>query len=399
MPSQFSRTTRSLANDTSRFSLVVWAFAAILLGGWMTWFFFGAVNVYEVSKRARIEVRQAAHSLEASLPGRIVSTSLIIGQEVKLGDVLVELDATAERLRLQEEEARLKAIPPRIASLNKEILLREQGGTRDLQSAAAATETARFRSAEMIAATEFAKDNARRLKEESSFGGVPQIEALRALNESQKLEATRDALNSEVRRLESDAQARSSQNLAQVQSLRGALAALEGDMATIVATVARLKLDIERHMVRAPVSGRIGEAAALRTGANITQGQKLAMIVPQGELMIVADFNPAAVLGRIKPGQRATLRLDGFPWAQFGSVDAIVSRVASEIRDGQARVEFATVPVSSQKNLLQHGLPGTIEVTVDRMTPAVMILRAAGQMLSATAQQPAQFLPPTERLP
>jgi membrane fusion protein (multidrug efflux system) len=398
LASPFSRTTRSLAKDTSRFSLVVWLIAALLLGSWMAWFLFGTVNVYEVSKRARIEVRQAAHSIEASLPGRIVSTSLSIGQEVRLGDVLVELDATAERLRLLEEEARLKAISPRMESLRKEIALREQVSARDQQAAVSATEAARFRGAEMLAAAEFAKDNARRLKEESSFGGVAQVEALRALNESQKLEAARDALNSEVRRLESDAQTRISQNLAQVQNLHGALAALEGDMATIGATVARLKLDIDRHLVRAPISGRIGEAPPLRTGANIAQGQKLAMIVPQGDLMIVADFNPAAVLGRIKAGQHATLRLDGFPWAQYGGVDARVSRVASEVRDGQARVEFAVIPASSPKGLLQHGLPGTIEVSVDSVTPAVMILRAAGQMLSATAQQPAQS-PPVERLP
>ena len=138
MASPFSRTTRSLAKDTSRFSLVVWLIAAFLLGSWMAWFLFGTVNVYEVSKRARIEVRQAAHSIEASLPGRIVSTSLIIGQEVRLGDVLVELDATAERLRLLEEEARLKAISPRMESLRKEIALREQVSARDQQAAVSA---------------------------------------------------------------------------------------------------------------------------------------------------------------------------------------------------------------------------------------------------------------------
>jgi len=32
---------------------------------------------------------------------------------------------------------------------------------------------------------------------------------------------------------------------------------------------------------------------------------------------------------------------------------------------------------------LQHGLPGSAEVEVERLTPAKIVLRAAGQMLTA----------------
>jgi membrane fusion protein (multidrug efflux system) len=397
LPSQFSRTTRSLSNDTAKYAVVAWLMAATVLAAWMGWFLFGSVNVYEISKKARLEVQQAAHSVEASLQGRIIATKLAIGLEVNAGDVLVELDAGSEKLRLQEEQARLQAIPPRIDSLRREIAFREQSGVEDRKAAAAGIEAARFRGKEAQAGVEFARDNARRLKDESTFGSVAQIEALRALSESQKLTASSEALASEVRRVESDAQNRAHQSQAQIQGLKSTLATLEGDMGTIQATIARLKLDIEKHLVRAPVSGRIGDAAPLRVGANVTQAQKLAIVVPRGALMIVADFPPAAVVGRIKPGQAARMRLDGFPWAQYGSIDARVSRVGSEIRDGQVRVEFAVASTSSSGMAMQHGLPGSIEVQVDRASPAVMILRAAGQMLS-TAPQPQLAAPPLERL-
>ena len=387
MPSQFSRTTRSLANDTAKYALVTWWLAALLLTGWLSWFFFGTVKVYEISRKARLEVKQAAHSLEAAVQGRIVLTSLVIGQQVRAGEVLVELDAGTERLRLLEEQARLKAMPPRIDSLRKEIALREQSLLEDQHSALAATDAARSRGREALAGAEFAQDNARRLKEESSFGGVAQVDALRALSESQKLAASSDAMAADIRRLESDARTRSHQNLAQIQSLKSSLVTLEGEMATIQASVARLTLDIEKHFVRAPVSGRIGDAPPLRVGANVNQSQKLATVVPEGDLMVVAEFAPAAVLGRIQSGQSARLRLDGFPWAQYGSIDATVSRVGSEIRDGQVRVEFAVLPSGAPRQLMQHGLPGSIEVTVDHAAPAVMVLRAAGQMMS-TAPQP-----------
>ena len=398
MPSQFSRTTRSLANDTARYALVTWLVAAALLIGWSSWFFFGSVNVYEVSRKARLEVQQAAHSVEAATQGRIVATTLVIGQLVQAGDVLVELDAGTERLRLQEEQARLKSIPPRIESLRREMTLREQGLLEDQRSALAATDVARSRSREALAGADFARDNARRLKEESSFGGAAQVDALRALSESQKMAASSDALTADIRRLESDAQTRAHQAQAQIQSLKSAVVALEGDMATVQATSARLALDIEKHLVRAPVSGRIGDAPPLRVGANVGQAQKLAIVVPAGDLMVVAEFAPAAV-GRIQIGQPARLRLDGFPWAQYGSIDARVIRVGSEIRDSQVRVEFAVLASSPPNKLLQHGLPGSIEVTVDHAPPALMVLRAAGQMLSTAPQAQATLPPAVDRLP
>ena len=79
------------------------------------------------------------------------------------------------------------------------------------------------------------------------------------------------------------------------------------------------------------------------------------------------------------------MRLDGFPWAQFGTIVLTVDRVASEIRDGQIRVELLP-DASARSKLLQHGLPGSVEIEIERTTPLVMALRAAGQVLTSPAQ-------------
>jgi membrane fusion protein (multidrug efflux system) len=284
-------------------------------------------------------------------------------------------------------------VPPRIASLRKEIVSLEQAKSEDLQAAIAAAQSARFRAKEASAAVDFAKDNERRLKEESSFGSVAQIEALRARSETQKLTATGEALSSEVKRLEMDAQTRGHQREAQIENMKRSVVSLEGELATTQATIARLQQDIEKHLVRAPVAGTVGDVVPLRVGAYVAEGQKLATVVPGGGLIVVAEFNPAAVLGRIHPGQSARLRLDGFPWAQFGSIDATVSRVASEIRDNLVRVEFTPLAASARNIVMQHGLPGSIEVSVEETSPAVLILRAAGQMSSKPMQQAAQAVP------
>ena len=392
MPVQFGRTTRSLASDTSRYAFAAWTLALVLLAAWLVWFFFGRVTVYEVSRRARLEVQQSAHPVAALIPSKVAVNALVLGQEVRAGDVLVELDAATEKLRLREEEARIKAITPRIESLRREIAVMESAKSEDLQSAMAAAQAARSRTKEAAAAVDFARDNERRLREESKFGGVAQIDALRAGAETAKLAATSEALAAEVRRIEMDAQTRVHSRDAQIENLKRTIVVMDGEMTTTQATIARLKQDIEKHVIRAPVNGVVGDVAPLRVGAYVAEGQKLATVVPRGGLIAVAEFNPASVLGRVKPGMPARLRLDGFPWAQFGTIEAKVSHVASEIRDNAVRVEFTPVAADSKRIVMQHGLPGSIEVAIEETSPAVLLLRAAGQMSTASKPpaQPAQ---------
>jgi membrane fusion protein (multidrug efflux system) len=52
------------------------------------------------------------------------------------------------------------------------------------------------------------------------------------------------------------------------------------------------------------------------------------------------------------------------------------------VRDGRIRVELAVNPNSTLRIHLQHGLPGTVEVQVERISPASLVLRTLGRQLS-----------------
>lgn len=388
MAAQFARTIRSLHQESSRLAWLAWGLAAMFLLAWLAWFCLARVTVYEISRKARLEVRQSAQVVYSAGTGRILNTRLQMGRDVQAGDILVEMDARSEMLRLGEEEARLQAIPARIELLGKEIALLEQALGNAAQSARAATESARLRAREAGVSLEFARDQQRRLQAESEQGSVARVEAMRAAAEAQKLGASHDALSADARRLEADAQMQHRQHQAHIEGLRRSKASLEAEMQTTRSAVARLRVDIDKRLIRAPVAGRIGEVAALREGAFLAEGQKLATLVPGGDLMAVADFVPAAVLGRVHVGQLARMRLDGFPWTQYGTLEAQVSRVASEVRDGLIRVEFRLAAPRAGAPLMQHGLPGAIEVSIDEAAPAILLLRAAGQSWGR-AQAPA----------
>lgn len=383
MPAQFARTTRSLAKDSAAGAILVWGIAALALAAWCGWMFFGRVAVYEVSTKARLEVREAAHPVSAWLPSRIVSSALVVGRMVQAGDVLVELDASSETLRLGEEESRRAGFTVQIAALEKEIAARERAIEGDRIAAGGEREAAEHRIREAEAGLQFASDQERRLQSESELGSVAKVEALQASVQSSKLAAARAALGSELKRMQAQAETRVHEQRAQVESLRRTLAGLRGESDTAVATMARLRADIDKLRLRAPVAGRIGDVLPLHVGDMVAAGQRLATIVPAGDFIVVADFEPAAVLGHVREGQPARLRLDGFPWAQHGSMAATVSRVASETHDQLVRVELVPRPGDAPTIAAQHGLPGVVEIQVDELSPALLVLRASGQLLNA----------------
>src|SRR5208282_2383049 len=201
--------------------------------------------------------------------------------------------------------------------------------------------------------------------------------------DAQQRRAAADSLHYAVVRLEGEQRTRTDERKAHIEQLTSELNKLRGDRATAGVTIERLQDEVDRRWIRAPIDGKLGEVAPLRIGAVVHEGEKLAAVIPAGKLRVVANFDPPAALGRIRPGQHARLRLEGFPWAQYGSVTATITNVASEIRDGGIRVEMALEPNAGSRIPLQHGLPGSVEGEIETSSRANLGLRTAGSLLAA----------------
>ena len=83
------------------------------------------------------------------------------------------------------------------------------------------------------------------------------------------------------------------------------------------------------------------------------------------------------------------MRMQSFPWVQYGVVPATVTNVGSELRNGKVRVELRIEPTPGSRIPLGHGMPGSVEIDVDRATPAHLVFRAVGRVLGKPVQSQA----------
>ena len=350
------------------------AVAVIVLGAWFVWALRARVSLYEVANTARLEVERAAYPIEAQVSGKVVRNYLVLGQPVNAGQLLVELDDTSERLKLAEQQAQPLARESQVAALRSEIAAGEKALDEARQTAAAALDQARAQLRETEEAARFAHLEEDRLTPLRASGVISELELLRLKSETQKRDAAAASALLAVVKLEQEHRTIGRDREAQLERLKSDIARVESQMFTDRASIKKMEHEIGMRRVEASVSGRIGEVTEQPPGTFIEAGAKLGAIIPEGGLKIVAYFPPESALGRIQPGQPALLRLDGFPWGQYGSLAATVTTVAGEAKDGRVRVELQMLRDQVSAIPLQHGLPGTVEIEVRKASPLMLVL-------------------------
>ena len=142
------------------------------------------------------------------------------------------------------------------------------------------------------------------------------------------------------------------------------------------------------RLVRAPISGRIESVVELQPGLG-GRGRARAWPAssPPAGCARWRFYDPSTSVGRVRAGQRARLRLLGFPWTKYGSIPATVNRVGNEPKDGQIRVELLLRPRPASASPCSTGCRRAAEIEVERVSPASLVLDSAGRFLTSGADE------------
>jgi len=347
---------------------------------WSIWFFGTEVSVLETTGEAHLAVDAASHPVDAPVSGRIVHIDLKVGQEVNKGDVLAELDAVREASYLQEGDARRSGLLAVRKTLKSARRAEAENAVSQRNADLRMIEGARSRLLEAQSSLRLAEAELRRSEQLFEVGLSSDADTQRSREGAEQVRAMVASAESEIVLKEFELDQHSSTHLTQLALYDQQLANLEAEVLQTQAMSKRLSQEVADRMIKAPVSGRIGEVTGLRVGSWVEDGEPVVFLIPNGKMIVVAKFSVTSALGRIKVGQPGTMRLDAFPWIQFGQIGTRVIRTGFETEVQKMRVELEVVEVPDGI-VLEHGLSGTVSVTVERISPAGLVLRAAGRNL------------------
>jgi HlyD family secretion protein len=116
-------------------------------------------------------------------------------------------------------------------------------------------------------------------------------------------------------------------------------------------------------IIRAPVTGKV-TSIDLKVGENRAPGQRLAEVTPETGMKLTADIDEF-YLARVRPGQTATVTLDG------KSVNLTVRRVSPQVRNGQFRIDLDFDEASPKALVEGSAAQGHLQLGGD--TPAIVL--------------------------
>ena len=96
------------------------------------------------------------------------------------------------------------------------------------------------------------------------------------------------------------------------------------------ANIKEIQFNEAAPKLRSPVNGRVFNLSAISTGYAATLGETLLNIVPDGEVEAKIYISNKDI-GFVKPNMNAEIRLDAFPFTQYGSLKGKVLSIGDEV--------------------------------------------------------------------
>ena len=242
----------------------------------------------------------AERPVKAPFAGVIQEILVKEGQKVNLGDTLLRFDPEVSKKRKETLETQIKLERKRFEEESRSIKARKKGIQETINGVQRSLKT------EMEIYT-----NILPLAE---IGALQLTETLRQRNRVEQLE-------SEVAQSKADLEEVEAQLLKLEQQSLREISDLERQLVEVGDIITKERLD-------APVAGIIYGMVPSSPGYAATAGETLVKVVPGGEIE-AKIFVTNRDVGFLESGMKAQVRVDAFPYTQFGSIPGSLKTVGT----------------------------------------------------------------------
>ena len=238
-------------------------------------------------------------SIAPKVAGQVINLYVDDNQEVKQGEILVEIDPTDYKVKLDQSEAKLAEAKAKLGVIERQV---------DENSSKVDFTVQELNSAS--SKLDFAEKDYRRYADMYKEGIVSKQEYDKSLTMLTVAQANEKAANENNKAVKAALEA----NKAQVKSQEAEIKRLEAE-------VDQAKINLSYTKIYAPEDGMVS-ARSVEKGNYVQIAQPMMSIVPQ-KVWVVANFKEIQ-LTNMKKGQPAWIKVDTYPHKKFkGHVDSI----------------------------------------------------------------------------
>jgi multidrug resistance efflux pump len=251
-------------------------------------------------------VRGQVTLIGTQLSGYVTDVRVQDFQQVKQGDLLVQIDDRLYQQRYEQAQAQLAAQKAALANWEQARRTAEAGVVLNQATLANAEAQSAKSVADLSRVNSLAADGSLSLREQDSSKAA-RAQAMAAVS-----------------------QARASLDIArqQVQSVVVNKLSLEAAVANAAAALKAAKVDLDNTHITAPEDGQLGQVT-VRKGAYVNTGAQLMGLVPR-QLWVIANLKETQMNG-VQVGQSATFKVDALDGALLtGQVERISPATGSE---------------------------------------------------------------------
>lgn len=373
MAINFSSSLAAIQADLHQRLLWILLIPAVLLVLWLGWLFMVPLDITKQGKGV-LQNGQPDIAITAGVNGRIGAVHLATGERVNAGAALIHLQA--------DEEQQLQSVQQALAEQQAALVaqnLAAQGQLAQLQIQLDAQMSALASLREQLLSVKSRYQQQQSLVNMLSRAGgaVSKIELQKEQLQQQSLYEQLLVSQQQVAAAEQSLKQAQEQEKITRANVAQTQAEQQRSISALQLQQAQLTESLDHKILRAPKSARVAEVMPLQPGQWVAAGTQLATLVPDGDLQIVANFDPADAQGYIRSGQSARIQMDSFPWLQYGAVDARVVQIDEADRDGRMRVVLTLEPKNALA--LRTGMTGQVIVDVASATPWQLLLQSLGR--------------------
>jgi hemolysin D len=364
-------------------SWIIWTLVGVA-GFGIVWSCFARIDE-TVQATGKLEPRGTTKDVKAPIGGVILAINVQDGQAVRAGQVLLEMDTTAARSKLRA----LNAVRDRVmadvqlsrgqlgALVDRSQLSANQVGKLAALRSEYASRLSAARSGVAQAQSNlnatyaqlYSKRDALKIREQILRDITP-LAAEGAMARSQFLKERQEVilLRGEVRSLAANLQ-RARQALEEARfklintesmtriDFSSRVEESEKQLAELSNQMSETELTLKYQKIRSPVNGVVFDLKPTAPGFVVESQVPMLKVVPTDHL-VARIFVSNRDIGFIRPGQLVQVRVDAFPYNEFGEIKGRVLSIGSDVLEPDQTYNFFRFPVTvalDRSSLLYKG--------------------------------------------